>query len=105
METEAYQPLAEPVHLSGFGALLVELVSKDSLAATATLELVRTADVQKLSTVAFGSMARKREVLRFPLPPGPDQAVTALRVFFRGHPDVEDESLRVAVERFTLVPR
>lgn len=105
METEAYQALTPPLDFRECGKILLAISSGETTPASASLRLVTAGLEADLGTEIFGLDPAAKETLEFRLPSPPRTLiVTAIRVLFRRNPTQQDQSTKVAIERFTLVP-
>ncbi len=106
METQAYQPLIPPVDFARCGQVRLTLRSGEVFPAGASLELLTGNGLENLGTEVFGIESTAEETLNYRVPAVPHRLpVKALRVVFHHNPSQGAQSTRVAIVRFTLVPR
>ena len=106
METEAYQKIDPPIDFANCRAVQLSLQSGERSLGTATMQLVGESRVATLEPGFFGMRTSPSEVLEFSVPPMPEGLrVIAIRVAFQGNPAKRNQSARVAIEQFTLMPR
>ena len=106
METEAYQRLDPPIDLGNCDTIQVALSTAEELPASASMKLETAGGILDLGTQIFGLTRARDETIEFALPASPRRLrVSAIRVVFHRNPAQQDQSTRVAVQGFTLVPR
>ena len=106
METEAYQRLVPPIDLGNCDSIQVALSTAEALPASASMKLETAGGTLDLGTQIFGLTRAREQTVEFALPPSPRRLrVSAIRVVFHRNPAQQDQSTRVAVQGFTLVPR
>ena len=106
METEAYQRLDPPIDLGNCDTIQVALSTAEALPASASMKLETAGGTLDLGTQIFGLTRAREQTVEFALPPSPRRLrVSAIRVVFHRNPAQQDQSTRVAVQGFTLVPR
>jgi hypothetical protein len=105
METEGYQVLHPPVDFRECGKILVGISSGEITPASASVHLVAAGRELDLGSEIFGLDPAAKETLEFKVPELQSSLmVRAIRVLFRRNPVQQDQSTKVAIERFTLVP-
>ncbi len=105
LETCGFQKLNPPIDLSNCGRIQMTIVSGERSPASAVLQLMHDGGVLNLGSDVFGFERSPEETLTFSVPQTARLLVHAIRVAFYRDPTHRDESTRVAIERFTLVPR
>jgi hypothetical protein len=106
METEAYQRLVPPIDLGNCDSIQVALSTAEALPASASMKLETAGGTLDLGTQIFGLTRAREQTVEFALPPSTRRLrVSAIRVVFHRNPSQQDQSTRVAVQGFTLVPR
>jgi hypothetical protein len=106
METIAVQAFEPPIDLTHCGKVLVALTSAETMPLLASLQLVAERSVEDGGTELMGMKPARQETLEFlvPLTSRPLR-VRAIRIVFQRPAFERDKNVRVAVERFTLMPR
>jgi hypothetical protein len=106
METEAYQRLDPPIDLGNCDTIQVALSTAEEFPASASMKLETAGGILDLGTRIFGLTRARDETIEFALPASPRRLrVSAIRVVFHRNPAQQDQSTRVAIQGFTLVPR
>jgi hypothetical protein len=106
METEAYQKLEPPIDFANCGKVQLTLLSGEGSLASVSMQLVITRGTEALGSEFFGVSPNPEETLEFPVPPCTRSLeVRAIRLMFYRDPSGRDRSTKVAIERFTLLPR
>src|SRR5262249_31058821 len=106
METEAFQLFTPPVDFSQCASIRLELLNGERFPSSATVQLVSPRDVITMGPEIFGLTASREESVEFRLPMlSGALTVNGLRVIFQHNPTLESQNTRVAIERFTFVPR
>jgi hypothetical protein len=106
METIAVQTFEPPIDLTHCGKVLVALTSAETMPLLASMQLVAERSVEDGGTELMGMKPAREETLEFlvPLTSRP-LLVHAIRIMFQRPAFERDKNVRVAVERFTLMPR
>lgn len=106
METVAVQMFEPPLDLTHCDKVLVVLATAETLPLLASLQLVAEQSVEDGGTDMIGLNPAREVTLEFwvPLTSRP-RLVRAMRIRFVRPAFDRDKNVRVAVERFTLVPR
>jgi hypothetical protein len=106
METEAYQSFEPPIDFGNCGTIQVALSTTEVSPASASMKLETAGGTQDLGTQIFGLTEAREQTIEFALPAPPRRLrVSAIRVVFHRNPSQHDQSTRVAIQGFTLVPR
>jgi hypothetical protein len=106
METDAYQEFDPPVDFAPCARIQMTLTSGEIFPASAALILIGAESVGELGPEIFGMASEPEETLEFAVPmAAAGRAVKAIRVIFRHNPMAASHSTRVAVQRFTFLPR
>jgi hypothetical protein len=106
LETDGYQKLNPPIDFSNCARVQMTIMSGEPSPAYALIQLIHAAGVLNLGSDIFGLGSGPEETLTFPVPQtGTRLLVSAIRVAFYPDPTHRDQSTRVAIERFTLIPR
>lgn len=106
LETHGYQKLNPPMDFSNCARIQMTIVSGERSPSYAVLQLVHEAGVLDLGSDIFALESGPEETLTFPVPQtGRRLLVSAIRAAFYHDPTHREESTRVAIERFTMVPR
>jgi len=106
METVAIQSFDPPIDLSHCGIVSVVLMSGESMPALASMQFVAEGKVEDGSVELMGMKQAREETLEFLVPVvAKPLLVQTIRISFHRPGKDSDKNVRVAVERFTLVPR
>ena len=106
METVAVQTFDPPIDLTNCGTVLVTLTSAETMPLLASMQLVSEKGVEDGGTDLMGMKPAQEETLEFQVPlTARLRFVHAIRIMFQRPLFERDKNVRVAVERFTLVPR
>jgi len=106
METVAVQTFDPPIDLTHCGVVLVVLTSAEQLPLLASMQFVADGWVEDGSTELMGMKQARQETLEFQVPViAKPLLVRTIRISFHRPDKDRDKNVRVAVERFTLVPR
>jgi hypothetical protein len=106
MQMEAYQTFDPPIDFASCGWIHLTLFSGEAFPASASLQLIGDSGIEDLGSDIFGFTAQSEEVLEYAVPASSHrQQVNAIRVVFRPNPMQGSQSVRVAILRFTLMPR
>jgi|SRR5271157_478357 len=106
METEAYQSFDPPIDFGNCDSIQVVLATAEVLPASASMNLETPGGTLDLGAQIFGSTREREQTVEFALPTLPRRLrVSAIHVVFHRNPSQRDQSTRVAVQGFTLVPR
>jgi hypothetical protein len=106
LETNGYQKLNPPIDFTNCARVRMTIISGESSPAYALIQLIQAAGVLNLGSDIFGLEGGPEETLEFPVPrTEAGLLVNAIRVAFYRDPAHREQSTRVAIERFTLVPR
>ncbi len=106
METIAVQAFEPPIDLMHCGKVLVSLSSAETTPILASMQLVAERSVEDGGTELMGMKPAREETLEFQVPFRLRPIlVHAIRIVFQSPDGERNKNVRVAVERFTLVPR
>ena len=106
METIAVQTFDPPIDLTNCAKVLVALTSGETMPLLASMQLVAERSVEDGGTDLMGMKRAREETLEFLVPLTSGRLlVNAIRIAFLRPAGERDKNVRVAVERFTLVPR
>jgi hypothetical protein len=106
METEAYQPLHPPIDFKNCGKLELTVRSGERSLSLATVHLIVSKEIEDLGSELFGLEPGPTEILQYDTPSvSRSLLVSAIRVVFHCDPSRRSQSTKVAVEKFTLIPR
>jgi hypothetical protein len=106
METVAVQTFDPPLDLTHCGKVLVALTSSETMPLLASMQLLAQRSVEDGGTEIMGVKQAREETLEFQVPVAAKPLlVRAIRISFQRAFKDRDKNVRVAVERFTLVPR
>jgi hypothetical protein len=106
METIAVQTFEPPIDLTHCGKVLVALTSAEIMPLLASMQLVAERSVEDGGTELMGMKPAREETLEFRVPlTSRPLLVHAIRIVFQRPAGERDKNVRVAVERFILVPR
>jgi hypothetical protein len=106
METDAFQLFTPSVDFSQCASIRLELLNGENFPSSATLQLVSPRDVITMGPEIFGLTASREEAVEFRLPMlSGALTVNGLRVIFQHNPTLESQNARVAIQRFTFLPR
>jgi hypothetical protein len=106
METVAVQTFDPPLDLTHFGIVMVALTSAEEMPLLASMQFVADGRVEDGSTELLGMRRAREETLEFQVPvTAKPLLVQTIRISFHRPGKDRDKNVRVAVERFTLVPR
>jgi hypothetical protein len=106
METEAYQGIDPPMDFGNCDRIEVALSTAEVRPVSASLRLETAGGTVDLETQIFGLTPARQQTIEFALPAAPRRLrVSAIRVFFHRNPSQQDQSTRVAIQGFTLVPK
>jgi hypothetical protein len=106
MQTVAVQTFDPPLDLTHCGKVLVALTSAETMPLLASMQLVAQRSVEDGGTEIMGMKQAREETLEFQVPVAVKPLlVQAIRISFQRAFKDRDKNVRVAVERFTLVPR
>jgi hypothetical protein len=106
METEAYQRFAPPIDFGNCDTIQVSLSTVEVFPVSASMQLESAGGLEDLGTQIFVLTPAPEQTVVFALPASPRRLwVSAIRVVFHRNPAQRDQSTRVAVQGFTLVPR
>jgi hypothetical protein len=106
METVAVQAFDPPIDLMNCGKVLVALTSAETIPLLASLQLVAGQSVEDGGTELMGMQPAREQTLEFRVPfTLRPLLVRAIRIAFERPDGERSTNVRVAVERFTLVPR
>ena len=106
METVAVQTFDPPLDLTHCGKVLVALTSSETMPLLASMQLLAQRSVEDGGTEMMGMKPAREETLEFQVPvTAKPLLVHAIRISFQRVYIERDKNVRVAVERFTLVPR
>jgi hypothetical protein len=104
METVAVQTFDPPIDFTHCGKVWVALTSAETMPLLASMQLVAQKSVEDGGTEMMGM--KREETLEFQVPVAAKALlVHAIRISFQRVFKDRDKNVRVAVERFTLVPR
>ena len=105
IDTEAWQVLTSPVDFRACARILLDISSGEKFPSSASLRLVTGGRELDLGNEIFGLDPATKETLTFNVPLSSQPImVSALRIVFRRNSMQQDESTRVAIDRFTLAP-
>ena len=106
METEAYQSFEPPIDFVNCDTIQVVLSTAEVFPASASMKLETAGGMLDLGTRIFGLTRAREQTIEFALPALSRRLrVSAIRVVFHRNPAQQDQSTRVAIQGFTLVPR
>jgi hypothetical protein len=106
MQMEAYQTFDPPLDFASCGRIYLTLFSGEVFPAAASLQLVAGSRIEDLGSEIFGLAAPSEEVLEYAVPAWSHRPqVNAIRVVFHPNPTQGSQSMRVAIQRFILMPR
>jgi hypothetical protein len=106
METEAYQSFETPIDFGNCDTIQVVLSTTEVFPAAASMKLETAGGMLDLGTQIFGLTRAREQTIEFALPAlSRHLRVSAIRVVFHRNPEQQDQSTRVAIQGFTLVPR
>jgi hypothetical protein len=106
MDTVAVQTFNPPIDLTGYGVVLVVLITTEVMPLLASMQLVAHGRIEDGGTELMGIKQAREETLEFLIPVTTTPLlVHAIRISFVRPAIDRDKSVRVAVQRFTLVPR
>jgi hypothetical protein len=106
LETHGYQKLNPPIDFSNCARVQMTIISGERSPASALIQLIHATGVLNLGSDFFGLEPGPEETLSFPVPQtGARLLVNAMRIAFYRDPSHREQSTRVAIEQFTLVPR
>jgi len=106
METEAYQSFEPPIDFVNCDTIQVVLSTAEVFPASASMKLETAGGMLDLGTQIFGLTRAPEQTIEFALPALSRRLrVSAIRVVFHRNPAQQDQSTRVAIQGFTLVPR
>jgi hypothetical protein len=106
MQTVAVQTFDPPIDLTDCGKVLVALTSTETMPLLASMQLVAQRSVEDGGTEMMGMKQAREETLEFQVPVAAKTLlVHAIRISFQRVFKDRDKNVRVAVERFTLMPR
>jgi hypothetical protein len=106
MDTVAVQTFEPPIDLTNCGKILVVLASAETMPLLASMQLVSGEGVEDVGTELMGMTRAREETLEFQVPhTGKQLLANAIRISFQRPAINRDKNVRVAVLRFTLVPR
>jgi hypothetical protein len=106
METEAYQSFEPPIDFVNCDTIQVVLSTAEVFPASASMKLETAGGMLDLGTQIFGLTRAREQTIEFALPALSRRLrVSAIRVVFHRNPAQQDQSTRVAIQGFTLVPR
>jgi hypothetical protein len=106
LETHGYQKLNPPIDFSNCARIQVIIINGERSPGSGVAQLIHASGPLNLGSDAFGLEPGPEESLSFEVPQtGARLLVNAIRVAFYRDPTHRDESTRVAIKSFTLVPR
>jgi hypothetical protein len=105
LETEAYQQFVIPIDFTNCKKVQMALVSAEDGPYGAVLHLETAGGSVELGSEIGGLDRHAEETLEFEVPEGTNTMVRAFRVAFQRIPVQGSNSLKVDIQRFTLVPR
>jgi hypothetical protein len=106
METEAYQRLEPPMDFGNCDRIQLAFLTAEEFPASVSLQLETAGGTKDLGTQIFGLTPAREQTIEFALPAAlRHPRVSAIRVFFHREPSRLNQSTRVAIQGFTLVPR
>ena len=105
VETEADQKLDPPIDFADCGKVRMELSNGEQSPASASMQLVAGDQTQELGTEIFGLDRGTEETVEFAVPALRTLQANGIRVIFHRNPTERNQSTKVAIHGFTLVPR
>jgi hypothetical protein len=105
LNTEAYQELDPPVNFSNCGKVQVDLSCGATLPGVVSLQFLSSRNVEDVGIALFALNGAAEETVNFAIPPLSHPDVRAIRVIFHHTTTECDRNPRVAIRRFTLVPK
>jgi hypothetical protein len=106
VETQAYQKLTPPIDLTECRAIEMMLSSAEVTPASAVMQLIVGGHVQDLGIEIFGLASKPQEKLTFEVPRlASDEKVDAIRIVFNRDPSFRNQTVKVAIQWFTLLAR
>jgi len=106
METEAYQPLHPPIDFTNCARLELTLRNGERSPSSATVYLKLNKRIEEIGSEIFGFEPRPTETVGYDVPSRSwPFLVSGIRVVFHCDPSRRSQSTKVAVEKFTLIPR
>jgi hypothetical protein len=106
METEAYQPLRPPIDFTNCGRVELTLRNGERSPSSATLHLIHSKRMEEIGSEIFGFEPAPIEILKYDIALVPRPfLVDGIRIVFHRDPSRRSQSTKVAIEKFTLIPR
>jgi hypothetical protein len=106
MDTVAVQTFDPPINLSRCGKILVGLTVGEQTTLLASMQLIGDEGVEEAGTDLLGMKAKRQGDAEFEVPHSKRALlVRAIRISFLHALADRNKNVRIAVERFTLVPR
>jgi hypothetical protein len=106
LETEAYQPFSQPVDFANCGKIQLVITSEEEGPFAASMQLITGGNAMDLGLEMTGFDRLPEESLEFVVPKAEQPLpVSAVRIAFHRVPKQGTQSMKVVVQRFTLIPR
>ena len=105
VETIATQTLDPPIDMSNCSKVLVELVNAEDQPFSVRMMMTAPTGYRLFSDTVGGLDRRTNETLEFAMPENTDMRAKVISLAFRRIPQGGPQSMKVDIQRFSLVPR